>query len=289
MRQVKFFFTFNIIIASIFLSLTGYAQKPINYHKDGNSIIFDVGKAKLSISILDTAIMQVKYTLSNNFDSQKSLIIEEKKWQDVPFKVKELDNAVIITTASLKVTVNRITGAMAFYNNKGQLLLKENDGNARKITPTLFDGFSTNIISQQFQSAPDEAIYGLGQHQDQLLDIKGYDLDFFQHNMEVYIPFLVSTKGYGLLWNNLSYSKFGNPDAIHAISASQMFDDKGMQGGLSVKLYKDSTFKELLPAGSSISDSIAVSKKDTQVYAARFNGSLLADKNGEYCFYSYAD
>lgn len=99
------------------------------------------------------------------------------------------------------------------------------------------------------------------QHQDRLLNIKGYDLDFFQHNMEVYIPFLVSTKGYGLLWNNLSYTTFGHPDSIHAISSAQMFDSKGIQGSLSMNLYKDSSFKELLGGSKTSSYSIVVLKK----------------------------
>ena len=289
MRLLKPVLPTCIIIAFVFLSFVCYAQKSISYYKKGNSVVFEVGKARLSIGIIDTAIMQVKYTLSKDFDNRKSLIIDEKKWSAVSFKAKEVANEVLITTSCLKATVNLISGALSFYDSKGRVLLKERDGNARIITPASFDGFATNTISQQFLSTPDEAIYGLGQHQDQLLNIKGYDLDFFQHNMEVYVPFLVSTKGYGLLWNNLSYTKFGNPDAIQPISSAQMFDDKGMQGGLSMKLYKDSAFKELLAASKTISDSIAVGKKDTLVYAARFTGSLLAKKTGEYCFYSYAD
>lgn len=289
MRQLKLIFSASVSIVLVFLSLSSYAQQPINYTTEGNSVIFTIAKAKLSISIIDTAIMQVRYTLADHFSTRKSLIIDDKKWADIPFMVKQVANEIVITTARMKAIVNRTSGAISFYDGKGKLLLKEKDGKARMITPTSFDGFETNTISQQFQATATEAIYGLGQHHDQLLNIKGYDLDFFQHNMEVYVPFLASTNGYGLLWDNLSYTKFGNPGAIQAIASKQLFDDNGKQGGLLKKLYKDSAFKEILTDENFFSDSISVSKKDTLVYAAQFTGSLLADKTGEYCFYSYAD
>ncbi|MEJ7737162.1 MAG: TIM-barrel domain-containing protein [Chitinophagaceae bacterium] len=289
MRQLKFLFPASIITLFVLLSHACFCQQPITYTKSGNSLTFDISKAKLSVSVVDTAIMQVKYTIADNFSTKKSLIIDDKKRPDVPFKVKQVANEVMISTSRLRAVVNLVTGVVAFYDNKGKLLLKEKNGKSRTVTPISIDGFKTNNISQQFQATAAEAIYGLGQHQDGLLDIKGYDLDFFQHNMEVYVPFFVSTNGYGLLWNNLSYTKFGHPDSIRVIPSAQMYNSNNVQGALSLKLYKDSAFKELLTGEKSSGDSISISKKDTLVYAAQFTGSLLADKTGEYCFYSYAD
>jgi alpha-D-xyloside xylohydrolase len=57
-------------------------------------------------------------------------------------------------------------------------------------------------IEQQFRAYDDERLYGLGQHQHGRLDQKGIVLDLAQRNAEVSIPFLVSSRGYGLLWNN---------------------------------------------------------------------------------------
>ena len=56
----------------------------------------------------------------------------------------------------------------------------------------------------------DESLYGLGQHQQGLIDIKGYDLDLRQYNTEVFVPFLVSSRGYGILWDNTSFTRFGD-------------------------------------------------------------------------------
>ena len=54
----------------------------------------------------------------------------------------------------------------------------------------------------EFQAADGERFYGLGQHQHGLLDQKGCVIDLLQRNTEVSIPFLLSSRGYGFLWNN---------------------------------------------------------------------------------------
>ncbi len=57
-------------------------------------------------------------------------------------------------------------------------------------------------IEQLFRAYDGERLYGLGQHQHGLLDQKGAIVELLQRNTEVSIPFLLSNRGYGLLWNN---------------------------------------------------------------------------------------
>jgi alpha-D-xyloside xylohydrolase len=70
--------------------------------------------------------------------------------------------------------------------------------------PRLFTpvGNGYHRLEQLFQSYDDERLYGLGQHAHGLLDQKGAVLDLVQRNGEVTIPFLLSSRGYGLLWNS---------------------------------------------------------------------------------------
>ncbi len=89
------------IIAISFSLLSGCSQKTKhNYKKTDNGVVFDIGNAKLSINIFDTAIMQVRYTLADSFSTKKSLIIEDKKWPQIPFEVTDAanDSDVIIST-----------------------------------------------------------------------------------------------------------------------------------------------------------------------------------------------
>ena len=65
---------------------------------------------------------------------------------------------------------------------------------------------------QQFNRGTDEGFYGLGQHQNRQMNYNGEDVELAQHNMDVAIPFVVSTRNYGLLWDNNSITRFGDPE-----------------------------------------------------------------------------
>ncbi|MBD3418873.1 MAG: family 31 glucosidase [Chitinivibrionales bacterium] len=95
---------------------------------------------------------------------------------------------------------------LAFSNNsKGTRLLEEyqfpgvDASSARRYRPVGGNLYESSIC---FKAQPDERCYGLGQHQHGLLDQKGCVIELRQRCMEVTIPFLVSNKGYALLWNN---------------------------------------------------------------------------------------
>jgi alpha-D-xyloside xylohydrolase len=59
-------------------------------------------------------------------------------------------------------------------------------------------------LEATFKAYAGERFYGLGQHQHGFLDQKGCVVELFQRNTQVCIPFLVSSRGYGFLWNNPS-------------------------------------------------------------------------------------
>lgn len=70
--------------------------------------------------------------------------------------------------------------------------------------PRLFTpaGNGYHRLEQSFRGYQGERLYGLGQHAHGQLDQKGMVLDLVQRNSEVSIPFLLSSRGYGLLWNS---------------------------------------------------------------------------------------
>ena len=57
---------------------------------------------------------------------------------------------------------------------------------------------------------PGEALYGLGAHQNGLMNYAGRDVDMYQLNTVDVVPFLASSRGYGLLWDNTSHTQFGD-------------------------------------------------------------------------------
>jgi alpha-D-xyloside xylohydrolase len=57
-------------------------------------------------------------------------------------------------------------------------------------------------IEQRFRAYDDEKLFGLGQHLHGHFDQKGLVVDLVQRNAEVSVPFMVSSRGYGFLWNS---------------------------------------------------------------------------------------
>ncbi|MFJ6725977.1 TIM-barrel domain-containing protein [Streptomyces sp. NPDC091281] len=95
-------------------------------------------------------------------------------------------------------------GVLRFLDASGAELLAEEPAHfwwpgPRHLTP-LGDG--RHRAEQHFRAYEGERLYGLGQHQHGLLDQKGAVLDLEQRNGEVSVPLLISSRGYGLLWNN---------------------------------------------------------------------------------------
>jgi alpha-D-xyloside xylohydrolase len=96
-------------------------------------------------------------------------------------------------------------------------------------------------IKQSFETDANDAYYGLGQHQDDVWNYKGKQVQFFQNNTEVAVPFLVSVKNYGLLWDNYSLSVAGDTRPYQPISGLQLFDKDGNPGWLTAAYANDKT------------------------------------------------
>ena len=122
------------------------------------------------------------------------------------------ENTASIQNGNLKAVVNK-QGVIAFYKGT-QMILREYfrnyEGTLCKESRCLkyinreyvpYVGGDYKII-QKFDSDPEEKIFGMGQYQQANTNLKGCILDLQQRNSQVSVPFMISDKGYGLLWNN---------------------------------------------------------------------------------------
>ena len=118
-----------------------------------------------------------------------------------------------ITNGKITAVLNLI-GKLEIYNHKGELLLNEYVRNrkdmygetcssieveAREYKPIIGGDYQ---ITMRFVSNPNEKIYGMGQYQQPCLDLKGADLELAHRNSQASVPFMLSSLGYGFLWNN---------------------------------------------------------------------------------------
>jgi alpha-D-xyloside xylohydrolase len=125
-----------------------------------------------------------------------------------PFQFSQSNGLIALTTARLTVSLFARAGSLAFKTLDGQTLLRESGGLPRTYvpsgTPALYH------IEDRFSPDATEAIYGLGQHQSGLFNYRGSTVELGQNNTDVAIPLLLSSKGYGILWNTASLSYVDN-------------------------------------------------------------------------------
>jgi alpha-D-xyloside xylohydrolase len=116
------------------------------------------------------------------------------------FDVRQTDLAVIVDSGSLQASVDRRSGVLTFLDAHGSILLREQPG-ARTL-PASVPGDEKPTVQDAFISPNDEYLFGSGQFQDGFLNIRDLPRRLTQVNTQISIPFLLSSKGYGLLWHN---------------------------------------------------------------------------------------
>lgn len=121
------------------------------------------------------------------------------RWASAPFEVRADDGAIVLTTSRLRARVALASGQVSFHDAAGRPLLREAIGGGKTFRQITAHGETTYEVGQAFETSEDEGLYGLGQHQDRLLDVRGHDLDLWQRNREIVVPVLVSSRGWGLL------------------------------------------------------------------------------------------
>lgn len=94
-------------------------------------------------------------------------------------------------------------------NAKGETVLKMNGW---EMAPHEVNGEQTFQVGASFGTSPDEHFYGLGQNQEGILDLRGRTIDCKHwydapHGETVCVPFMLTNKGYGIIWDNPSATK----------------------------------------------------------------------------------
>lgn len=239
------FVTAALILGAMGVQAAGFVQKG-NYLTVQLKQHQNYGPSQIRLQVVSDRIIRVQATAEQSFRSKQSLIIVPQN-SKAKYKVEEQGDDLIITTAAMRAVLNEATGQITFYDLKDQVLLKEVAQGGKTFKPfTVPDreigvdiakvpeaqkhGWSWRAL---FDSPDNEAFYGLGQHQSEELNMKGKNEDLFQYNTKVSVPFVISNKNYGILWDSYSYSRWGNPDDYLQLNrAFKLYDKDGKEGQL---------------------------------------------------------
>ena len=195
----------NNLMLSLLLVLAIGIQAQ-SYQKTDLGLKTKINSTDVEIQFYGPSIVRVlKSPVGKAFTKESLTVI--KKPQATKFTVNQQGDIVSLKSNKLKVDVDIKSGKIAYASLAGTQLLSEKEAGA---TFTDFDdaGSKTYTINQSFTLDKDEAIYGLGQQQRGKLSLRNAKINMVQGNTDDYVPFLVSTKGYGLFWDNYSPTIF---------------------------------------------------------------------------------
>ncbi|MCP4453349.1 MAG: DUF4968 domain-containing protein, partial [Planctomycetes bacterium] len=301
------------LVILILFSAKGLCAAFNSFESHADGVCFDLDQGALKLHVINDHIIRVVVSPEASLFARKSLIIEEKKRPPTKWMLGESDRHVTLTTARLQVRVLRDTAEIGFYDLAGKPILLERQGGGKRMTPATVCGEQTFHIRQQWQSPEDECIYGLGHHQHGLLNQRGADIDLWQENWEIAVPMLTSNKGYGILWDNTSHSRFGFPVTANWIPPRNLLareGGEGRAGGLSATYYNgvdftDAKARRVDPVINFDFKTFGPQKDnrfttdpnwannplhpeiDPEQFSVRWEGQLLSEHAGDYTFKTF--
>lgn len=302
------------LLVALGSALTGVAAPDFERLPDGVVVTRPEGLLKLEVCADD--IVRVAFAADRAFFNHESYMLDPRRAKSTAaWSVEENETTLTLRTARLQVRVDRGSGAVAFYDAAGAPIVAERPG-GRVVEPAEVQGARTAHIRQTWAANDDESLYGLGHHQLGLLDVKGWDVDLWQHNGTIAIPFLASSRGYGILWDNPSYTRFGDLRPLAFPPAARLFDADGKPGGLTGSYFAGRNFDRLLatrvdakiditpvpevplvpnepppvPTAQVLNARIhpALGAVDGPV-SIRWEGSIEADQTGDYLFETFSN
>lgn len=168
--------------------------------------------------------LRVRATMLPELSNQDWALTETPESSHAEVECHEVDHWVgdgtIDKRESASITNGRIcavvnfAGVITFYRDGKQFLreyYRSYDGTLSRESRCLktvnrewkgIIGGSEFSLNLKFDSNDGEKIFGMGQYQQAYMDLKGCTLELAQKNTQASVPYLVSSKGYGLLWNN---------------------------------------------------------------------------------------
>ena len=283
--------TFTSKAAEFFQNVPAPAQPAtptelVTPEKLADGIVVPLKNTFLKVEFFGDNVVRIACAKDRAFFARQSVITEPKRAGITDWSLKTANGETILSNAKLQVHVNLATGAVSFFDAKGRPILAET-ADGRTITPAQVQGEQTFHVRQQWEPNADESLYGLGQRQIGIIDIKGYDLDLWQHNTHVVVPFLVSSRGYGVLWDNLSFTRFGDLREFESIPASCLMDASKQPGGLTACTFS-SDRPDQLQNPHATSDVSFISKERTHVWH-RWEGEIIPPATGDYQIKTYSN
>ena len=226
-QSPRFVSSLAVLFACLLCATAAHAQwtamNPVRkVQQEADGVVFTLGTGTLKVQVCSDAVIRVLYSPTATFPKREDYVVIKQTWPAAQWTMQSTDDAVTLTTTLLRVTVTRKDSAITYAEVQGESLVREA---SRKLTPEKANGEDTYRAESQVDVyGSHEALYGLGQHQAGVWNYRGESVDISQENSNISVPLMLSSKGYGIFWNNTSRSRFNNRFANYLYISSEVAD-----------------------------------------------------------------
>ncbi len=215
----KTFFLIRVTLVSL---LCGFSARSVratptpvlSATKDATGVTLRLSSGVLRLEVSDDRTIHVTAGATDMLPVKTELVVNHR-WTPAAFEWHEDGAKFMLRTAKFGVEVDRDTGTVAFVDAAGKTLLREPVGGGRTMTetkPATAGAPALYRVEQSFIAPADERLYGMAEAQDGVWNWRGLPIELRQLNTQAAFPVLVSSKGYGLLWDNASLTDFNPVD-----------------------------------------------------------------------------
>ena len=243
-----------------------------------NTVKVNTEAGTVRLQVITPQIVRVSVSPDGKFrDRQSLMVLPQEGCTD--YTLTRGEEETTLETGALKVVVRKADGTVHFYKADGSPLAL--DGRAA-FQPIEADGKKAWSTTVSYASTDDEAFYGLGQHQAGEFNHKGLREELYQYNTKISVPVVVSNKGYGLLFDAYSLSRWGSAQPYRQLGEVFDLELNGTYSPMKGETFtqeEDSLFYENewaiknLPAGPFAKVS--------------YDGTITARETGDYHFIQY--
>jgi alpha-D-xyloside xylohydrolase len=203
----------GVLLVFLAVASGAFAQwNPLNpvtgVKQQTDSVVLSMQTGTLRVQICSDSIVRVTYAPGTSLPNTPDYVVTKTSWPPARWTAQSTDAAITLISDRVKIAITRKDGAILFSDAAGVKLFQDY---GRTLTPAEVNGEKT-YHSEMFSNLWDstEAFYGLGQHQAGVWNYHGEDVALSQDNTNISIPMFLSSRGYGIFWNNSSRSRFNN-------------------------------------------------------------------------------
>ncbi|HEX2956251.1 MAG TPA: TIM-barrel domain-containing protein, partial [Chitinispirillaceae bacterium] len=205
LQLLRIFAVTWIVAIPLFLN-NAWGLSISSYKEDADGITCTCNTGVMKVKICKEDIVRVAYAPGSTIPARSLKIVTNTWTPQVPFTKTESGDNIILQTSKIKVKVSKSTANVTYTDLSDVVILSEY---SKSLTPVTVQGVNTYKVTGEWNSPNDEGLYGLGQHQRNVVNYKGKTEYLDQRYAEATaIAVLVSTKGYGIFWDNYSYTDF---------------------------------------------------------------------------------